>query len=265
MPMSIVMCSPDYFDIEYEINPWMHKDNQVVPELAHQQWDNLKSIYSDKFGWDVKLIGPVEKLPDMVFTANGALVIDGKVALPTFRSPDRQPETAYFRKWFEDNGYSEFLTPKYDFEGEGDALVWNDNIFIGYPWRSELPAHAEIADFFGKNVVSLQMTDARFYHLDTCLTIVNSQTIALWPEAFTKEALIKLHNLVPNIIEASLDDALAYGLNAMSDGNRIVLSDKATGLIDKYREMNLDVVPTPISEFQKSGGGVKCLTLELRN
>lgn len=264
MPMSVLMCAPDFFDIEYEINPWMHTDNQVDTAEAKKQWQNLYDIYTKQLGWDVKLIEPVEGLPDMVFTANGALVAGGKVALPTFRQPDRQPETAKFETWFRGAGYKDILTAKYNFEGEGDALVWNQTIFAGYPWRSDKPSHAELAKFFGMEVVSLQLADARFYHLDTCLTIVDKNTIALWPKAFSQESLETVHRLVPNVIEASDEDALVYGLNAMSDGKNIVLSDKAHGLIDNYKRRGMNPIPTPISEFQKSGGGVKCLTLELR-
>ena len=258
-----MMCSPLYFDIEYEINPWMHTDNQVQKDLANQQWLQLNSIYG-QLGWKVEHIDPIEHLPDMVFTANGALVINHKVALPTFRAPDRQPETAHFKQWFVERGYTEFLEPKYDFEGEGDALVWNDIIFAGYPWRTDRPSHAELAEFFEAKVVSLQLADGRFYHLDTCLTIVDEQTVTVWPPAFTAESLKLIRDIVPNVLEATEQDALAYGLNAMSDGKNIVLSDKATSLIDIYRQKGLNVFPTPISEFQKSGGGVKCLTLELR-
>lgn len=260
------MCSPEHFDIEYEINPWMRTDNQVDKNLAAQQWRQLYSIYTEKLGWNVQLIEPVPGLPDMVFTANGALVIDGKVALPTFRAPDRQPETEHFKRWFDEHGYQHFLQPKYDFEGEGDALVWNGNglIFAGYPWRSDKPVHTELANFFGTQVVSLQLADARFYHLDTCLTIVDSHTVAIWPKAFTEESLHAVKQFVPNVIEASDEDALAYGLNAISDGHNIVLSDRAVGLINNYRQRGMQVFPTPISEYQKSGGGVKCLTLELR-
>ena len=159
---------------------------------------------------------------------------------------------------------SRIWTPKYDFEGEGDALVWNDIIFAGYPWRSDKSSHKELADFFGKKVVDLQLADARFYHLDTCLTIVDHETVALWPKAFTEATLKLVHETVPNVIEASDEDALVYGLNAMSDGKNIVVPEGANGLIAKYKEKGMNVFPTPISEFQKSGGGVKCLTLELR-
>ncbi len=265
MTKTILMCAPEFFDIEYEINPWMHTDNQVDTSLAKKQWQQLYQIYTDKLDWDVQLIDPVNHLPDMVFTANGALVIDGKVALPRFRHPDRQPETDKFKAWFETAGYNDFLLPKYDFEGEGDALPWNDKIFVGYPWRSDLACHKEIADFFGREVISVQLADARFYHLDTCLTIVSEDTVAVWPKAFTKDSLELIHKTVPHVINASDEDAIAYGLNAMSDGKNIVLSDKATSLIAKYRAHGMTVHPTPISEFKKSGGGVKCLTLELRS
>lgn len=258
------MCKPDYFDIEYEINPWMDTENQVDPKLAKKQWQELYNTYTQKLGWDVELITPVKNLPDMVFTANGALVIDGKVALPTFRAPDRQPETARFKKWFEANKYKDFLETKYDFEGEGDALVWNDTIFAGYPWRSDKAAAQELKQFFGKKVIPLQLTSAHFYHLDTALTIVDHETVALYPPLFTPDSLKAIKETVPHVIEAAKSDAYAYGLNAMSDGHNIVLSDRATGLINEYKKRGMQVYPVPISEFQKSGGGVKCLTLELR-
>jgi N-dimethylarginine dimethylaminohydrolase len=263
MSKTVLMCRPDFYDIEYEINPWMHLDHQVNPARARQQWEALHRIYVEKLGWKVHLIEPIEHLPDMVFTANGGLVIDGSVALPRFRQPERQGETEHFEAWFRALDMGSFL-PKHDFEGEGDALVWRDIIFAGYPWRSDRPAHREIGDFFGRRVVPLQLTDARFYHLDTALTIVDDDTVALYPKAFTEESVASVKQIVPRVIEATERDAMAYGLNAMSDGRAIVISSGALDLHEIYRAKGMDVHPTPISEFQKSGGGVKCLTLELR-
>lgn len=243
----------------------MNTDNKVNKNEAKTQWQFLYKTYTEKLGLDVQLIEPISHLPDMVFTANGALLYKGKVALPRFRQPDRQPETAKFEEWFRAAGYKDLFTPKYDFEGEGDALFWNDILFAGYPWRTDKPSHAELADFFGVTVVGLQLADARFYHLDTALTIVSNDTVALYPKAFTEESLAKVHELVPNVIEANDNDSLAYGLNAMSDGKNIVIPDKATNLIEIYKRRGMTVHPCAISEYQKSGGGVKCLTLELRS
>ena len=257
------MCAPKFFDIQYEINPWMHTDNPVDHQRASKQWDELYETYTHKLGWNVSLIEPVNGLPDMVFTANGALVHGRKVVLPTFRQPDRQPETERFAAWFKSHDYTEMLTPKYDFEGEGDALFWNDILFAGFPWRSDKPGHAEIAEFLGVRTVSLQLIDPRFYHLDTALTIVNDTTVAIYPQAFSEDSIKTLRGIVPTVIEASDEDAVAYGLNSASDGKRIVVPEGAKKLQEQYHTLGMEVFPVPISEFQKSGGGVKCLTLFL--
>ncbi len=264
MSKQVLMCPPTHFDVEYEINPWMHCDNRVDHGRAVAQWEALYEIYTQRIGWTVHLMEARNHLPDLVFTANGGLVIAGQVLLPCFRHPERQGETPHFEAWFQANGYDSLPLPRHDFEGEGDALLWNDVLFAGYPWRSDKLSHQTLARSFGVQVVSLQLTDARFYHLDTALTVVDKRTVALYPAAFTPESVEQVQRIVPNVILASDEDALAYGLNALSDGEHVVLSDRATGLIDIYRRMGLQVWPTPISEFQKSGGGVKCLSLELR-
>lgn len=259
------MCAPTYFDIEYEINPWMHTDNQTSRDEAQSQWQAIYNVYTQKLGWEVVLIDPVEGLPDMVFTANGGLCYQDKAVLPNFRQVDRQAETEKFKQWFSANGYQELYMPKYNFEGEGDAFVWRGQyLLIGYPWRTDKASHSEVADYFGLKPISLQLTDARFYHLDTALTIIGNDTIAVYPKAFTEESLNQLRGLVPDLIEANDEDAVAYGLNAMSDGHNVVLAEGADHLVGEYQKRGFTVFPTPISEFQKSGGGVKCLTLELR-
>jgi N-dimethylarginine dimethylaminohydrolase len=261
---TVLMCPPTHFDIEYEINDWMDTSNPVIPEEVAKQWQKLYDTYTQKLGWEVQLIDPVKGLPDMVFTANGGLVLKGKVVLPLFRYPERQPETEQFKKWFEAAGYQEVFMPKYNFEGEGDAFVWHDMLFAGYPFRSEIKAHQEVAEFLGLKPISLEQINPRFYHLDTALTFINDETVAIYPGAFSQKSLKTLHNLVPNVIEANEEDAMAYGLNAMTDGQNVILSDHPRNLIEQYQKMGLEVFTSEMSEFQKSGGGVKCLTLDLR-
>ena len=259
------MCPPTHYDVEYEINPWMHIENPVDTELARAQWRSLRDLYVNELGWDVSLIEPAPGLPDMVFTANGGLVIGGEVVLPLFRQPERQGETALFEKWFREHGFKQPIHTAHDFEGEGDALLWRNVLFAGYPWRSDQPAHRELARALNIEVVSLQLVDARFYHLDTAFAVIDEHTVALYPAAFSSESLEIVRRRVPNVIEASAEDAMAYGLNSMSDGDNVVLSESAYGLMDAYRMQGRRVWTTPISEFQKSGGGVKCLTLEIRS
>ena len=260
-PKQLVMVEPKYFQIDYEINPWMQIENQVEYQLAQDQWRAIRAIYK-QLGWRLDLIKPVAGWPDLVFSANGGLVIGAKAAVANFRHPDRQGETAIFADFFRGKGL-EVARTRYNFEGEGDALVWNKLILAGYPWRSDAASHRELSDLFSREVIGLQLADARFYHLDTCLTPIDDQTIAIYPPAFTKEARNRLKDRGAKLIEVGDDDATAYGLNAISDGQNIVLAAEANNLIDHYRSLGLVVWPTPISEFKKSGGGVKCLTLEI--
>ncbi|MFT3759449.1 dimethylargininase [Thauera sp.] len=265
MGKALLMCPPTFYGVEYEINPWMHVDNPVDIELARDQWYRLYDLYVEELGWSVSLIDAVPGLPDMVFTANGGLVVDGKTILPQFRQPERQGETEHFERWFCLNGYQNPVRMAHDFEGEGDALLWRDVLFAAYPWRSDQAAHRELESILDVEIVGLQLVDARFYHLDTAFAVIDERTVAIYPAAFSAQSLRRIRSFVPNVIEATDEDALAYGLNSLSDGENVVISDMAYGLIETYRAQGRKVWPTPIGEFQKSGGGVKCMTLELRS
>jgi N-dimethylarginine dimethylaminohydrolase len=259
------MCPPDYFDIEYEINPWMHEDNQPSDETAHQQWQKIYDIYTNQLGWEVKLIDPVKHLPDMVFATDCCLMIDDKILLSSFRYPERQPETGHYEKWLRDNGYTNLKHAKNFFEGGGDMLVCGDKILAGYGFRSDIKSHDEMREYFGREVISLRIVDPNFYHLDTSLAILSDDTVAFYPGAIDKDSQKRLLAVVPNVIEATLEEARGFGLNAVSDGKMVITSDKSESLLQKYKTAGFAVIGTPILEFRKSGGGVKCLTLELRD
>jgi N-dimethylarginine dimethylaminohydrolase len=264
IPMKILMCPPTYFDIEYEINVWMHQDDQPSNDTAQQQWDKLYKIYTEQLGWEVQLIEPVNHLPDMVFATDCCLMIDGKILLSSFRFPERQPESDHFGEWFSANGYNNVKTAKNFFEGGGDNMLCGDKIIAGYGYRSSPEAAQEMQDYFGLEVVSLKIVDPRFYHLDTSLAVLSSDTVAYYPGAIDQESRIRLKNAIPNLIEATLEEAQGFGLNAVSDGHTVITSDENKSLLQKYRDAGFEVIGTPILEFRKSGGGVKCLTLKLR-
>jgi len=258
------MCPPTYFDIEYEINPWMHQDNQVTEDTAAEQWQKLYEIYSQKLGWRIEQVDPVKGLPDMVFATDCCLILDDKIMLSSFRYPERRPETAQFEKWFRDHGYSDIKKANNFFEGGGDTLVCGDKILAGYGFRSDIKAHDELREYFGREVVSLHIMDANFYHLDTSLAVLNDDTVAYYPGAIDQGSQERLKQAIPNLIEATLEEAKGFGLNAVSDGHTVITSNESASLLDKYRAAGFAVIGTPILEFRKSGGGVKCLTLELR-
>jgi len=257
------MCPPTYFDIEYEINVWMHTGDQPTEETAQSQWDKLYKIYTDKLGWQVELIDPVKGLPDMVFATDCCLMINGRALLSSFRYPERQPETAHFKKWLSAHGYTNLKQAEHFFEGGGDNLVCGQKILAGHGFRSDEAAAKELEDYFGLEVVSLKIVDPRFYHLDTSLAVLSDDTVASYLPALDKASQARLKAAIPNVIEATEEEAKGFGLNAVSNGKTIITSNESESLVNKYRQAGFDVIGTPILEFRKSGGGVKCLTLDL--
>jgi N-dimethylarginine dimethylaminohydrolase len=258
------MCPADFFGIEYEINAWMHEDNQVDHTVAQEQWQKVYDIYTKQLGWNVQLADPVKHLPDMVFATDCCLMINGKILLSNFRFPERQPESEHFKEWFLAHGYDQIHQAKHKFEGGGDNLVCGDKILAGHGFRSDAEAAAEIHDYFGLEVVPLKIVDPFFYHLDTSVAVLNSDTVAFYPGAIDEASQQRLRDAIPNIIETTLEEAQGFGLNAVSDGKTVITSSESESLLQKYRDAGFAVIGAPILEFRKSGGGVKCMTLELR-
>jgi N-dimethylarginine dimethylaminohydrolase len=261
--MKLLMCRPDYFDVTYSINDWMDINDPVDKNLAKQQWEKLYQTYLD-LGYEVELIEPVEGLPDMVFTANGGLIYRDKTVLPHFKHQQRQGETPLFEKWFRKNLPSnEVLVSDGLFEGEGDALFVGGKLFGGYGFRSSKEEYAQIAEFLGAEVVPLQLVDPRFYHFDTCFSVLDSQTVAYYPGAFSDEAIAAIDKHMPNTIQVAEKDAEAFGLNMFSDGKNAVVAMQAEAFRNELENRGYNVIPVDVSEFRKSGGGIKCLTLLL--
>jgi N-dimethylarginine dimethylaminohydrolase len=268
MPKRVLMCPPDYFAINYEINAWMHTSNRVDHDLALHQWDNINGIYQ-KLGFKVELILPEPDVPDLIFTANAGLVVNGRVMLSNFRHPERQPETTYNQTWFKNAskrlGFSEIQISRSHFEGEGDCFLVGNTLLAGYGFRSSLESHAELKSFFGLNVLSLRLVDPYFYHLDTCFCPLDDQTVMFLPSAFDTDSQVQIRRFFKTVIEAPPRDAAAFGLNAVSDGHNVVLSNRAPSLVSLLEQHGFNPITTPITEFHKSGGGVKCVTLDLGN
>ncbi len=258
------MCPPTHFEVTYEINDWMHIDNPVDVELAKRQWHALHETYQ-KLGYKIELIDQPKGLPDLVFTANGGLVVDGKVVLPRFKYKERRGETPVFKQWFEQAGYSDIYMPEHDNEGEGDNLYAGGVVFGGYGFRTDRASHPEMARFFNRDVVSLKLVDPRFYHLDTAMSPITNDTLMYFPGAFDAAGRQALEHHFPHRIVASEADAAGFGLNAVSDGENVIVSAAANGIHADLRKRGFNVIPLDMTEFRKAGGAVKCCSLELRD
>lgn len=266
-----LMCRPEYFTVRYSINPWMEPARPTDTAKAVRQWQTLYDTYL-ALGHEVELIDPLPGLPDMVYTANGGFVVDGRALGVRFRVPERRGEERAFMDWFAAAGF-EVIEPVEVQEGEGDFLLVGDTILAGTGFRSTGDSHREVADVFGREVVSLRLIDPRFYHLDTAICVldpvegeggVDAANIAYLPSAFDEASLRLLEERYPDAILVSDEDGAVFGLNAASDGRHVFLSPRATGLDAQLRDRGYVPVPVDLSELLLGGGGIKCCTLELR-
>jgi N-dimethylarginine dimethylaminohydrolase len=258
-----LMCAPAHFDVVYAINPWMHPERPVDRARARQQWETLRDAYLTA-GHAVDLIDPAPGLPDMVFAANSAVVIDGTALLARFRHPQRRGEEHLYAAWFRANGFRVRPT-RYRHEGEGDFALAGDVILAGTGFRTDVAAHREVARTFDREVVTLELVDPRFYHLDTALFVLDRERIVYFPEAFSEESRARLRRRYPDAIVATSADALAFGCNAACDGTNVFLPAGADALALRLADEGFVVVELDLSELRKAGGSVKCCTLELRD
>jgi N-dimethylarginine dimethylaminohydrolase len=260
---SFLMCPPAFFDVTYSINPWMRPGQPVSAERAMRQWERLHQVYLD-LGHAVRTIDPVPGLPDMVFAANGATMVGGTVLGARFRHPERAAEAAAYLDWFRAGGFPDVRAPRHVNEGEGDILFTGRALIAGYGFRTERAAHRELAETFGMPVASVRLVDPRFYHLDTALCVVGAGTAAYYPGAFDAAGRAVLAGLFSELIEATEADAEAFGLNAVSNGRQVVMTEQATQLAARLEEHGFEPIGVDLSELRKAGGGPKCCTLELR-
>jgi len=260
---TILMCAPDYYGIEYEINPWMSRGRQSDPEASRAQWEALRDLLAS-LGARIELIPPVSGLPDLVFTANAGLVWRETVFLSRFRPEARQGETAVNEAWFRAHGFQTELPPdRWNFEGAGDALFCGETLYAGYVIRSDAAAMQWLAGRMGCRVIPLQLVDSRYYHLDTCFCPLSSTEALYFPPAFDSYAQKALAAHVPELIAVEPSEAQRFCCNAVVLDRHVVLNTGCPRLEEELTRRGYVPHSTELGEFIKAGGSAKCLTLRL--
>ncbi len=259
----ILMCSPDFYGIQYEINPWMSRLRQSDRPTAQRQWDSLRQALQQA-GATISLLPPVEGLPDIVFTANAALIYREIAVMARFRHPERQGEVTHDEAWLRAAGFQiEQVPDDLHFEGAGDALFCGDTLFAGYRIRSAARGHQQIGEMLGCRVIPLELVDPYYYHLDTCFCPLAPGQAIYFPPAFDRYGQDALAAHVPELIAVEETEARRFACNAVVVGRSVVTNTGCPALHAQLRERGFDPRETPLDEFVKAGGSAKCLTLRL--
>jgi len=274
----LLMSPPDHFEVAYSINPWMNPeqwslDARRLSRDASSGWDALRSTY-ESLGARVIVKPAAKGWPDLVFTANCAVVLDGKAILARYLNAERAGEEEHGRRMFEQlkaRGEIDamFRTPEgVYFEGAGDAIfdAGRRLMWMGFGQRSSRCAHHTVEQVFGIRTVSLELVNPRYYHLDTAFCLLSGGDIVYHPAAFTDEGRELIQFLAADkLIDAPAEDAANLGVNSVCLGRDVVLCHCSAALRARLEERGYRVHVVPLGAFNRSGGAAYCLTLRLDN
>ena len=259
----ILMCPPDFYGIEYEINPWMSRSRGSSREAAHQQWDALRDALVG-LGVEIETMTPRPGLPDLVFTANAGLVFGKRFFSSRFRHEVRAKESPHFDAWFAGHGFTvEHLPEGVYFEGAGDALFCGDKLIAGYRIRSDALGHQFLGNTLGVQVLPVELVDPRFYHLDTCFCPLAPGEALYFPPAFDTYGRKVLESNIPKLIPVVEAEAIRFACNAVVVGKTVAMNAGSPNLAKALSDRGYSCVFVELDEFIKAGGSSKCLTLRL--
>jgi N-dimethylarginine dimethylaminohydrolase len=218
---------------------------------------------------EIALMPAVGGLPDLVFTANAALVRNRTAVLSSFRCAERQPEARHNAEWLAADGFDVYTLPSgISFEGAGDALFDRGAkalLWFGHGYRSDAAALPHLSKSMDVEVEELRLCDPRFYHLDTCFCPLEGGYLLYYPAAFDRRANAAIEARIPAAQRLAVgeEDAIHFACNAVNIGNKIILNHASGDLVAWLVSRGFEVIQMRMSEFMKAGGSTKCLSLRL--
>lgn len=254
------MCRPDHFQVSYNINPWMNLGS-VDPKKAKRQWEELLLVLKS-LGVRVHVLMADPSLPDMVFTRDlGVMSCDG-IILGSFAHSERQGETAHFVDWCNANNVPIFYPDNITVEG-GDCLQTHSHLFVGIGMRTSATAATHLRRLMNKIVVSLELVDPYFFHLDTCFFPLDDTRAFYYPRAFSSTSCELLRTIFSDLMELTEAEAKSFCANSLVIGKKVLVQQGNPSFMKKLETLGYKTIELDLSEFNKSGGGIHCLTLEI--
>jgi N-dimethylarginine dimethylaminohydrolase len=269
MATRLLICPPGHYDVRYAINPWMTQHVGDGTPDAQRQWERFVELAGCVGDVELIRVEPQPQTPDLVFTANAALMVGNLAIVSSFRHAERRREQPVYRAALARAGFATTFLRQTYFEGAGDALFDRVRplLYAGYGWRTERGATLQLQEIVGCRVLPLLLVDERFYHLDMALCPLASGHVLAYMDALSPHAQTLLRRAVDPgyLIEISVDDALRFACNAVEIGDALVMHECSRRLRDRLHAIGYRIFCTDLSEFHKAGGSAKCLTLRLED
>lgn len=252
-----LMCEPLHFSVDYAINPWM-KPGTVDKKKAQTEWKLLKKTVED-LQVKVDTIEQLPNVPDMVFSADQCLIKGRKAIMANFKYKERRDEGKPYADWLTKKGFSLYRLSGDEFFEGGDVMKFDEIIFLGTGFRSTKSAGKAISRILQSNVITLELVDSFFYHLDTALFSLDDKTAFYYEPAFSKESVLILKEMITRLIPLTKEEAFGFCANSTAVNGSVVMQHKNKSFRQKVEEFGYNAIEVDISEFIKAGGGVHCL------
>lgn len=279
------------FDYQHKENIYVDTRITVDEKKVMKQHTNLENAFKDMIVYTIK--NPQADLSDIVFVANGGLSIPqipNVMILPHMKYRHRKEELPYLKKMFEDLGLTTIPFPGNStthFEGQAE-LKWfhgGAKAICGYGFRATKGAFAVLKKMLDKlykehgldpvELLVLPLASPLYYHLDVAMLEFDGENTGtnqnqaskciVHKNAFSEESVEKMKKFLgaDNVFVIDTPDTLC--LNAVVDGRNLItrkLTDRTMKpVLEKITGRHVKEVD--VSEFEKSGGSVRCMVMDL--
>jgi len=170
----------------------------------------------------------------------------------------RQKEQDVTLPWYTKRKTKMQSLPEDHFMEGGDVLLHNKRIFVGHGYRTSKNTASFLEKSTGLKTYALELIDDAFYHLDTCFFPVQD-TAFYYPTAFPPASIKTLREAFPMLIPLTSSEAEHFASNSVELGEFVLCQPNPT-FEQKLIDLGLTPLTLDMHEFNKSGGGIHCLS-----
>lgn len=279
-----ICIQPSTFEItsmQDKQNPYIDINHSVdSTEVAAEHAKLVKQFTTRVY---VFTISSEVSLPDLVFVANGGLSLprlpEPLILLPYMKYSQRKRELPYLKKMFTTLGVKHMAFPgssSAPFEGQAEIKWFQGGrlAVAGYGHRSTKKTFELLdkllqriytkAGITPPKILALPLESDNYYHLDVAMLEFDNQCI-VHKRAFSEKSIGLLKDFLGDQKVHVLDTTDSFCLNSVVDGKNLIthkITDaKAKQAIASITGLKIKEVNT--REFEKSGGSVRCMTLDI--
>lgn len=235
------------------------KKGSVDRDRALYEWETLVQTF-EKSNIQTYIVEQRERYPDMVFATDEGIVGKKNILLSNFRYKQRTGEQKYYLPWYKQQNLNIIRFKSRCFFEGGDAIRWRDQLFVGFGFRTDSVAAAHIAHYLDTDVYTIRLVDPLYFHLDTCLFVLNDDVAFYYPKAFDQPSKDLLRRVIPKLEILTKEEAEAFAANSLVTDHHVIIPKQKTHFAERIKSFGYNPIEVSMNEFLKSGGGVHCLT-----